>query len=235
LSRFPFADDVRAVLFDLGNTLMWIEHATIARTLRDHGIDADVAAVRYAERLARTQMDPILASSARRETRTNVETTLRFVVANVGADPDSSAGSRAVSALATAWPAMWMDVPDDARATLDALAARGYPLAVVSNTGDGRARVRLEAAGLAGPLACIVDSHVVGIEKPDPRIFAMAAERVGVPAANCVYVGDIFSVDVLGARAAGMHAVLLDPANVWGDVAAPRVASLSALVEGLGA
>jgi putative hydrolase of the HAD superfamily len=117
----------------------------------------------------------------------------------------------------------------DAHACLDALAARGFRLGVVSNS-NGRVRSLLEAAGLAAPLGCVVDSGVVGVEKPDPRIFAIAAERLGAAPAACVYVGDFHSLDVLGARAAGMYGVLLDPLGVWDGVAAPRVASLTELV-----
>ena len=65
------------------------------------------------------------------------------------------------------------------------------------------------------------------MEKPDPRIFAIGASRLGVGAAECVYLGDFHSVDVLGARGAGMHGVLLDPIGAWGGVAAHRVASLA--------
>jgi FMN phosphatase YigB (HAD superfamily) len=57
----------------------------------------------------------------------------------------------------------------------------------------------------------VVDSHLVGIEKPDPRIFRIALDRLGVPAARALFVGDIRSVDEAGARAAGTHFVLLDP------------------------
>jgi FMN phosphatase YigB (HAD superfamily) len=69
------------------------------------------------------------------------------------------------------------------------------------------------------------------VEKPDPRIFGMAAERLALPPSACVYVGDFLSLDVLGARGAGMHAVLLDPIGAWDAVpaaaAAPRAASLT--------
>jgi hypothetical protein len=57
----------------------------------------------------------------------------------------------------------------------------------------------------------VVDSGVVGVEKPDPRIFRIACERAGVKPAEAVHVGDFYDIDVLGARAAGVHALLLDP------------------------
>jgi putative hydrolase of the HAD superfamily len=56
----------------------------------------------------------------------------------------------------------------------------------------------------------------VGVEKPDPSIFHLALEQARGPGAAAVYVGDLYSVDVLGARGAGLDAVLLDPRGYWG-------------------
>jgi len=62
----------------------------------------------------------------------------------------------------------------------------------------------------------VIDSAVVGVEKPDPRIFRLALAQAGVPPSAAVYVGDLYSVDVVGARRAGLDAVLLDPRGYWG-------------------
>ena len=89
-------------------------------------------------------------------------------------------------------------------------------LACVSNS-DGRAEEALEAAGVRAGLEFVVDSHLVGFEKPDPRIFRLALEGLGVPAERALYVGDIRSIDELGARAAGMRFALIDPWMDYGD------------------
>ena len=91
---------------------------------------------------------------------------------------------------------------------MSALRGRGYLLAVVSNA-DGRVRALLDKAQLASFLDCIVDSAEIGIEKPDRRIFLAAAEKLGLPAESCAYVGDIYEIDILGARAAGLYPVLI--------------------------
>src|SRR2546423_15622480 len=65
-------------------------------------------------------------------------------------------------------------------------------------------------------LEFVLDSSAIGVEKPDPRIFRMALERSGLAPDEAVYIGDIYSIDVVGARAAGMQAVLLDPGRCWG-------------------
>lgn len=51
----------------------------------------------------------------------------------------------------------------------------------------------------------------MGVEKPDPRIFHLGLREAGVAPAGAVYAGDLCSVDVLGARAAGLDGILLDP------------------------
>ena len=222
---FEFEGGVSAVLFDAGNTLLWIDHARIAEVLGGAGVVCDEAAVREAEMRARPRLDAFLAGAVRRESPGTVARYAALILEGVGA----AASRAAYDALVAAWYSLWVRPPADARPSLDALAARGYRLGVVSNS-NGSVRSLLEAADLAAPLGCVVDSGLVGVEKPDPRIFAIAAERLAVPPAACVYVGDFHSLDVLGARGAGMHGVLIDPLGVWDGVDAPRVASLTELV-----
>jgi HAD superfamily hydrolase (TIGR01509 family) len=118
------------------------------------------------------------------------------------------------------------------RETLARLAARGFVVGALSNS-DGGVRSLLEQAGLVDLLAFVIDSGVVGVEKPDPRIFAMGLEAAGVEAEAAWYVGDIYGIDVVGARRAGMRAILLDPLDRYGalDVAtARRVRDVATLV-----
>jgi len=90
-------------------------------------------------------------------------------------------------------------------------------------------RQLLEQAGLAQTLEFILDSSEVGLEKPDPRIFLAATERLNLPPAACAYVGDIYEVDALGARSAGLEPILI------GSCPAPepveRIAGLADLLD----
>jgi len=65
--------------------------------------------------------------------------------------------------------------------------------------------------GETAEVEIVVDSHVHGVEKPDPRIFAIALGEMGIEAAGAVYVGDTVVFDVVGARAAGLTPVHVDP------------------------
>lgn len=112
---------------------------------------------------------------------------------------------------------LWLQVADGAHEGLRALAATGVRLGIISNA-DGTVAEqlrRLEIAQLgAGPgveMEVLLDSTVVGIAKPDPRIFAMALDEMGLDASDAWYVGDMPGFDVAGARAAGLRPFILDP------------------------
>src|SRR5258708_2366530 len=83
------------------------------------------------------------------------------------------------------------------------------------------------------PVRTALDSQEEGVEKPDPRIFEIALARCGARPEATVHVGDFYHVDVEGARAAGLRAVLLDAAGLYSGFDCPRVPSLGALAEAL--
>jgi putative hydrolase of the HAD superfamily len=113
--------------------------------------------------------------------------------------------------------AIWRRVVPGARDGLEQLASTGVAIAIVSNS-DGTVEQELINAGLcqigegAGiPVTVIIDSHVVGYEKPDARIFQLALDKLGVTPDRAVHVGDTAFADVDGARAAGVRPLHLDP------------------------
>jgi putative hydrolase of the HAD superfamily len=121
-------------------------------------------------------------------------------------------------------------LPDPEALTALRLARDAGCVAGVISNSNGSVRSILEETGLAAHLQFILDSAVVGFEKPDPRIFLMGLAEARVEPHEAVYIGDLYSVDVLGARAAGMAAVLLDPGGVWGERDCPVARSLAGAV-----
>ena len=81
-----------------------------------------------------------------------------------------------------------------------------------------------------GLFETVVDSHLVGVEKPNPEIFRLALKRMSLRAESTLYIGDLPEVDVKGARSAGLSAVLLDRHDLYLEEAVPRVRHLQDLL-----
>ena len=128
---------------------------------------------------------------------------------------------------------LWEVVPPDVPVALEGLRPR-FRLSVISNA-NGTVREKLRRVGLLGFFETVLDSHEEGVEKPDPRIFRNALERTGTRPDEALYVGDIYHIDVVGARAAGMEVVLLDPADLHGNKPVRRIRGLGALASSIDA
>jgi 2-haloacid dehalogenase len=91
--------------------------------------------------------------------------------------------------------------------------AKKYPLALVTNGIALVQRRRFAASPITAYFRIVVISEEVGIAKPDPRIFAPALDKIGVEAADVLYVGDSVTSDMAAARNAGMDFCWLNPAG----------------------
>jgi HAD superfamily hydrolase (TIGR01509 family) len=129
---------------------------------------------------------------------------------------------------------LWEYVPPDVAPALEALRARNLQLVVVSNA-NGTLRAHMERLRLTPLFDTVLDSADEGVEKPDPRFFRIALERSGARPETTIHVGDLYHVDVVGARNAGLRGVLLDEAGLRPDADCPRVRTLGELVERIGA
>jgi HAD superfamily hydrolase (TIGR01509 family) len=118
----------------------------------------------------------------------------------------------------------WRVIRPGTRELLQRLGQR-YPLAVISNA-DGKIEEVLKRCEIADCFATITDSGLVGYEKPHPVIFQEALQAMGAKPEESLYVGDVYSVDYLGATRAGMQGMLLDVAGVYRNMKVPRVESL---------
>src|SRR5215470_15229116 len=103
-----------------------------------------------------------------------------------------------------------------------------YAIAVISNS-DGHINLVLGRCGICDCFASVTDSGNVGHEKPHPAIFLEALRQMKADPAESLYVGDVYSVDYVGARNAGMQAILFDVAGAYRGQEHPRVESLTEL------
>jgi putative hydrolase of the HAD superfamily len=211
----------RAIFFDAGNTLIRMDYAAVVKTLAGLGVTVTADDLQRSEWRARVRLDTDLlappAGAMSTETRTVADRYLTYVLEGAGVvDPATVAAMSEWRRSYNAPVGLWYALEPSAEPALALARAAGVRTAVISNS-NGSARGIMESLGLARYLDFVIDSGEVGVEKPDPRIFRFALERAGVGAADAVYVGDLYSVDVRGARAAGLDAILLDPGACWGE------------------
>ena len=109
---------------------------------------------------------------------------------------------------------------------IDALDAAGIPWGIISNGSAAQIR-KVEKLGLVDRAAYVVISEEVGVRKPDPAIFHVAAARIGVAPARIVFVGDHPEADVAGAARAGMRTAWLRRGRAWPSHLAPVVPDVS--------
>ena len=198
--------------------------------MRRHGVDVDADLLARAEPQARKIIDDQRTIG----TTTDAKRGWLFfdLILEHAGIPRSDRTAAALSELHVYHQAnnLWELVPDNVVPTLSALKARGLTLVVVSNA-NGTLRAHMDRVGLSQWFDCIIDSCDEGVEKPDPRIFHAALARVNADPATTIHIGDLYQVDVVGARAAGLRGVLLDETGLHPDVDCPRLRSLSDLVE----
>lgn len=204
---------VRAVIFDFYQTLLdiWTDEgnpevwARLTRFLTYHGVWLDPAEL-SARFFAGTDRQ-------RRERggefpEVDVDVVFRDILAAMGsADADSLAAP--VTALFRTLSLVQFRLFTDVLPTLAFLRGR-VRIGIVSDAQRAFFRTELAAAGLTPFIDTAVASGEHGFHKPDPRLFHLALSEIGVPAIQAVYVGDSVDRDLCGARAAGLHPVLLD-------------------------
>ena len=217
---------LRAAFFDAGNTLVHLRFDRMAEAFAAEGVGREVEALRAAERRARVRLDPIVAGQGTTEGLDVMRAYLRLILEELGVVRDGR-GPRLLTRLRAFGPAepLWSEPDPNARAVLGELRRRGLSVGVISNS-DGTVEQSLREAGLLDAVDFVLDSHLVGVEKPDPRIFQLALGRAAVTPAEAAFVGDLYSIDVLGARRAGMIGILMDPIGAWGERDCPRARDL---------
>jgi putative hydrolase of the HAD superfamily len=213
---------LEAVLLDAGGTLVRLDFEWMSEELARLGHTVDVERLRRGEVVGRRRYDasrkpappgepaPLGSAGDVREYLGGMLEAAGVAAATIDvAYPRFIARQEATG--------LWTRPAEGARAALDGLESMGLRCACVSNS-DGRVESHLRDTDMLRGLEFVVDSQLVGFEKPDPRIFRVALDRMGLDPDRVLFVGDIRSVDEGGAAAAGTHFVLLDP---YGDYAPP--------------
>jgi HAD superfamily hydrolase (TIGR01549 family) len=222
--------DYAGVLFDAGGVLVLPDPTVLAPLLATYGAEESVETHRRAHYAA------MAAKSRSRADEGDWDDYNRAYVEVVGvAEADLAEAALVLGATRTAH--LWRWTIADSAAALAKLAGSGAAVGVVSNA-TGQIEAVLARAGICqvgdgpgAPVRCVIDSHVVGVAKPDPRIFDHALVHFdGVDRSDLLYVGDSVTMDVEGARAAGLQPVLLDPFDDHTGADFARIASVGDLL-----
>jgi putative hydrolase of the HAD superfamily len=224
------APALRAIFFDAGNTLIRMDLVAIVAALAREGVSATVDDVQRAEWRARVRLDATLRPGASTEHPDTGARYLAFLLEELGVRSAATAAALNTWRRAYNLPrGLWTAIEPEAEAALRLVRQAGLGTAVISNS-NGTVAAILDGLGLGRHLDFVIDSHEVGVEKPDPRIFRIALARAGLEPAQAAYVGDLYSIDVLGARAAGLRVVLMNPGGCWPALDCPSAVSALAAV-----
>ena len=214
---------VKTIFFDVGNTLLFPNRAHILSPLQRHKVSPSLEQWHAIERVAKKKFDEIVEHGG----PPDYPFWSMFYADLLGKLEIQDDPLHADLVEATRISANWCEIRPGTRDILQRLGKR-YRLAVISNA-DGKIEEVLRRCGIADCFASITDSGIVGYEKPHPAIFEAALQAMKTPAAESLYVGDVYSVDYLGATRAGMHGMLFDVSGAYRELGMPRVESLEEL------
>ena len=214
---------LKAIFFDVGNTLLFPDRTHILAPLYQRKLVPTIDHWHAIARKTKNEFDAILQHDGKAD-----HSFWFLFYSHLLHDLDVRDDAlRDALVSATRVSANWCDIRPGTRESLLRLGQR-YPLAVISNA-DGKIADVLQRCGIADCFVTITDSGLVGHEKPHPAIFAAALKAMGVAPEESLYVGDMYSVDYLGATGAGMQAILFDVPGAYRESGVPRVESLEEL------
>ena len=217
----------KAIFFDVGNTLLFPDRERIYAPLYQRNIVPTPEQLRSIECRAKKEFDAIL------QQRGGVDHGFwhlfySHLLEEFGLQPD---GLRDPLVAATRVSANWGAIRSGTRESLQTIGEQ-YRIGVISNS-DGKIAALLERNQIADRFLSITDSGLVGHEKPHPAIFQAALRSMNVAPEDSLYVGDLYSVDYLGAKGVGMQAMLFDVCGAYRETDLPRVESLAELAKKL--
>ena len=213
----------KAIFFDVGNTLLFPDRERIYAPLYQRNVVPGAEQLHSIECRTKKEFDAIL------QQRGAVDQGFWYLfyshlLEELGLPPD---GIRDTLVAATRVSASWGAIRSDTREILQRIGKR-YRIGVISNS-DGKIAALLERNQIADCFLSITDSGLVGHEKPHPAIFQAALRSMNVAPEQSLYVGDLYSVDYLGATGVGMQAMLFDVCGAYREMNLSRVKSLAEL------
>lgn len=209
LRRWVEPNEIRTVLLDAGNTLVFLDYDAIADAIAVSGLSIDVAALEISEYRARRRVDQKYLEGGFTDAsmwHCYFDWLMEEAGVPSGCRPEILARLRLRHAASN----LWSRTKPEVRKAMAKLTDSGRVVAVISNS-DGSCRELLRRLDLLSFCHAVYDSAELEVEKPDERIFQIALQDLNVEPTQALYMGDLEAIDVLGARRAGILPVLADP------------------------
>lgn len=230
----PSLNGARACIFDAGGTLVhpdWPRLSTIAEEVSGRYFDGGEMSRAFGKMLRAVGIEMQRDGFVMPEEMKRPHWTFRRVYNDLGLDDASCATVIQRLEDSHLERHIWCGMDPEAPDVLDELKRQGLMIAVISNTEDGRLIDSLDAAGISDRFDLLIDSHVVGLRKPEAAIFQLTLERLALKPHEATYVGDSYVHDALAARANGLRGILLDPLDLHPESVCPRIKSLGELIK----
>jgi len=218
---------IKAIFFDVGNTLLFPNRERIHAPLVERGLTLDGDLLRDLECRTKNRFDEMMTGMITKTGSTDHGFWWMFysqLFSEIGLNDDVIRDQLVASIRNSG---NWDIILPATSEQLTEIGER-YQIAVISNA-DGKIEEVLRRCGIADCFRTITDSRLVGYEKPHPEIFRHAMKSMNAAPEESLYVGDVYSVDYLGAAGAGMQAVLMDVPGAYRNKGVPRVESLEEL------
>jgi putative hydrolase of the HAD superfamily len=225
---------IQTLFLDAGGVLTHPSWRRVSDALAAEGIAVAADALERAERLAKRDIDDAVVTGSTDDARRGF---LYFnrVLEHAGVSLcEQTDAALAVLREYHRSENLWEYVPGDVKPALARFRELGLTLVVVSNA-NGRLRYLFDRLGLTPYFDVVLDSNEWGVEKPHPRLFRIALHESGAEPETTAHVGDLYHIDVAGARAAGLReGILLDPYDMYPHADCRRIARLDELVPLIG-
>lgn len=229
----PALREARACIFDAGGTLVhpdWPRLSRIAEDVSGRSFESTAMGRAFGEMLRAAGIEMQREGFVMPDEMKRPHWVFRRMYAALGLDVRLVEGVMDRLDVAHLERHVWCGIDPEVPGVLDELKRQGLKIAVISNTDDGRLTDSLAASGIASSFDLLIDSHIVGLRKPDAAIFQLALKQLELEPHEAAFVGDSYVHDALAAQAAGLRGILLDPLDLHPESVCPRIKTLAELL-----
>ncbi|HNW36107.1 MAG TPA: HAD family hydrolase [Candidatus Ozemobacteraceae bacterium] len=220
---------IKGIFFDMGGTLVFPDPVRISAAFRSHlGVSVTKEQCLEAIHAATVSLDRQLEVPSQKPGDWWIQYfTAILAHCSSGKMPAEDSTAAAFESLRAEHKVhnLWSYFDPETEELLNWLDDEGFFLGIISNS-DGRVKAQLREAALIDRFEFVLDSHEVGVEKPDAGIFKMALDASRLSPEEVLYIGDFVYIDGIGASRAGLLALIIDPLGQRAGWGFPTVKSL---------